>query len=114
MRLWNPRTGHCEYVLLTHTCADISFDMDKVVTASFDNTIGMWDWKTGQRLQCYQGHTGAGWYGNRLLKFFLTCPLAPVLEDCPFFRGEGRVQGLKLDKPGEKPLVCCKLWVCKG
>jgi F-box/WD-40 domain protein 2 len=60
VRLWDLETGHCQYVLLTHTCADIRFDMDKVVTASFDNTIGMWEWGTGRRLQCYQGHTGAG------------------------------------------------------
>ncbi|KAK3742298.1 hypothetical protein QZH41_013112 [Actinostola sp. cb2023] len=59
VRLWDLNTGHCQHVLLTHTCADISFDMEKVVTASFDNTIGMWEWSTGRRLQCYQGHTGA-------------------------------------------------------
>jgi len=60
VRLWDLNTSHCQHVLLTHTCADIRFDTHKVVTASFDNTIGMWEWTTGRRLQCYQGHTGAG------------------------------------------------------
>ena len=60
MRLWDLTTGHCVYVLKTHTCADICFDDDKVITASFDNTVGMWDWKTGDVLQCFRGHTAAG------------------------------------------------------
>ena len=60
MRLWDLKTGHCVYVLKTHTCADICFDDDKVITASFDNTLGMWDWKTGDVLQCFRGHTAAG------------------------------------------------------
>ena len=53
-------TGHCIYVLKTHTCADICFDDEKVITASFDNTVGMWDWKTGDVLRCFRGHTAAG------------------------------------------------------
>ena len=60
VRLWDLTTGHCIYVLKTHTCADICFDDDKVITASFDNTVGMWDWKTGDVLQCFRGHTAAG------------------------------------------------------
>ncbi|CAH3143682.1 unnamed protein product [Porites evermanni] len=59
VRLWDLTTGHCVYVLKTHTCADICFDDDKVITASFDNTVSMWDWKTGDVLQCFRGHTAA-------------------------------------------------------
>lgn len=54
------KTGKCKYVLKAHTCADVHFDDDKVITASFDNTVGMWDWETGERLQCFRGHTAAG------------------------------------------------------
>lgn len=54
------KTGQCKYVLKAHTCADVRFDDDKVITASFDNTVGMWDWETGERLQCFRGHTAAG------------------------------------------------------
>ena len=58
--MWDLSTGHRKYTLTTHTCADVSFDKEKVLTASFDNTIGLWDWKTGDNLQFYRGHTGAG------------------------------------------------------
>jgi len=60
VRLWDLSTGQCQFVLRTHTCADICFDDVKVLTASFDNTIGMWDWNTGEALQFFRGHTAAG------------------------------------------------------
>ena len=60
MRLWDVESGQCLKVLNTHTCADIKFDEEMVVTASFDNTVACWDWETGRRLQHFVGHTGAG------------------------------------------------------
>lgn len=59
VRLWDVDSGQCLRILNTHTCADIKFDEEKVVTASFDNTLACWDWTTGNRTQHFIGHTGA-------------------------------------------------------
>ena len=60
MRLWDVQSGVCIYQLTCHTCTDLKFDETQVVTASFDNTLARWEWKTGNCLTKYQGHVGAG------------------------------------------------------
>ena len=63
VRLWDLSSDHCidcKHVLLCHTCADLKFDRNKVLTASFDNTIGLWEWSSGNCLAKFRGHVGAG------------------------------------------------------
>ncbi|XP_002741301.1 F-box/WD repeat-containing protein 2-like [Saccoglossus kowalevskii] len=59
VRLWDVESGRCLSVIQAHTCADVKFDENKLITASFDNTISCWDWTTGERTQHFIGHTGA-------------------------------------------------------
>ena len=60
MRLWDVASGECKYTLTCHTCSDLKFDAIQVITASFDNTLGRWEWSTGNCLTTYRGHMGAG------------------------------------------------------
>jgi WD40 repeat protein len=60
VRLWNVESGLCIYNLTCHTCADLKFDDMQVVTASYDNTVTRWEWKTGNCLTMYEGHVAAG------------------------------------------------------
>ncbi|XP_077972142.1 F-box/WD repeat-containing protein 2-like [Styela clava] len=59
VRLWDVVTGECLQIIQTHTCADLAFDEYFVYTASFDNTIGCWEWSSGDMIRNYRGHTGA-------------------------------------------------------
>lgn len=59
VRIWDCATNHCLHTIETHTVADLKFDNEHVVTASFDTTAACWNIADGT-LECqYVGHVAA-------------------------------------------------------
>ena len=59
VRIWDCETGSCLKIISTHTVADVKFDKNFVVTASFDACAACWEMKSGMNLSWYLGHTAA-------------------------------------------------------
>ena len=59
VRIWECDTGNCIKVLRTHTVADLKFDDNYLITASFDTTAALWNIHTCESVQHYEGHVAA-------------------------------------------------------
>jgi WD40 repeat protein len=64
-RLWDANTGQQLAVFIGHKgiikYAEFSPDGQHIVTASEDNTAGLWD-TTGQLISVFAGHSDSIWY----------------------------------------------------
>jgi len=64
LRIWKADTGELETILTGHDaqvsgCA--ALDSDRVVSASHDGTLAVWDWRSNRMISRLKGHAAAVW-----------------------------------------------------
>ena len=47
-------------VFEAHACADLKIYSGFLVTGGYDCTICVWDWRTGERVHCFEGSIKPG------------------------------------------------------
>ena len=59
VRIWDCVNGSCLHTIITHTVADLKFDEQSVITASYDTTAACWNVANHKQEMCYVGHVAA-------------------------------------------------------